>query len=84
MFANTKKTVASVMSAFSKTIADLEQVEIEHRREADRQEQIAHEARAAQIAAANEAASARTISNKLLTLVSTELSVQGELVAEAQ
>lgn len=69
----TKKTVASVMIAFTKTIADLELVEREQRAEAERQAQIAEEARAAKLAADAEAADARTIADKLSALVGTTL-----------
>lgn len=84
MFGTTKKTVASVMTVFNKTITDLEQVETDQKLEAQRQAQIVEEARAAKAAADAEAASAREIADKLAALVRTTITPQGNLAAEAQ
>lgn len=84
MFGTTKKTVASVMTVFNKTITDLEQVETDQKLEAQRQAQIVEEARAAKAAADAEAASAREIADKLAALVRTTITPQGQLAAEAQ
>lgn len=70
MFHKTRKTVADVMSAFNKTLADLAQVEQEQDAEAARQHQVALDAEAARVAAQEEADKARAVAAKLSALIS--------------
>ena len=69
-FMNGRKTVASVLAAFSRTLDDLKAVERMNEAEASRQAQIVLEANAAHEAAIKEAALAREVAGKLTNLVS--------------
>lgn len=64
-----KKTVSGILAAFNKTIEDLQQVEQEQHQEAARQAQVIEEARAAHNAAVAEAAEARSVATRLLSIV---------------
>jgi hypothetical protein len=69
-----RKTVASVLTAFNKTLDDLKEVELQNEAEAARQAQIVVEATAAHNAAIDEAVAAREVAEKLTNLVSPVIS----------
>lgn len=64
-----RKSVASVLSVFNKTIEDLRQVEVEQESEAVRNAQLISEAQAEYDAAIQEAAMARDVQSKLLNII---------------
>lgn len=69
-----KKTVAGVLSVFSKAISDLEIVACEQTAEAERHADTVAQAQAAQSAATLEAASAREVMGKMLAIVTPSVS----------
>lgn len=69
-FAAPRKTVASVMAAFNKTVEELLEVQDIHSAEAKRQSDIIAEAQATKASAEAEAESARNVANKLIDLFS--------------
>lgn len=69
-FAAPRKTVASVMAAFNKTVEELLEVQDIHSAEAKRQSDIIAEAQAAKASAEAEAESACNVANRLMDLFS--------------
>lgn len=64
-----RKSVASVLAAFNRTIDELNEVERQNEAEAVRQAQIVEEANAARVAAIKKASLARDVAAKLSGLV---------------
>ncbi len=69
-FGTQKKTVDSILLAFSETINDLEQVEAAQLQEVETQQQAITYAEAAKKNASEEAARAQAVRTKLLNLIS--------------
>lgn len=76
-----RKTVADVMAAFTRTINDLKQVEQDAEAEAARQRQVAMNARLDAEAAEAEASKARVVSAKLTALVQADAIGADSIVA---
>lgn len=64
-----KKTTASVMSQFNKTLSDLRAVELEHKKKAEEAAVEALQAQAALSAAKDEAAAAASVAKRLESLI---------------
>ena len=67
----TKKTTATVLAGFSRTLADLQEVEREHTAEAETRRIEAEQAQAAHQTALSEAAAARTVAGRIEALLAT-------------
>lgn len=69
-FTGNKKTVAGVLSAFHKTVADLEVVEAQQKAEAARHADIIEQSKLAHSNALTESAQARSVIGKMLDIIS--------------
>lgn len=74
----TKKTTATVLAGFNRTLADLQTVEREHTAEAEHKRIEAEQAQAAHQAALSEAAAARTVAGRIEALLATSGLADGE------